>query len=243
MADIYTNPELYDAIHKNISSDNKLITQYAKICDGPVLELASGTGRLAEPIIDMGLSYTGIDTSKTFIKEAKKRFGNRGVFQLDNMQHFQHKNHYDFIFIGFNSFLHNLTDEDAENCLRSVHKHLSEKGLFFVSAFIPDPVFLYQGDELHAATSFFTYRNKQCRVMEKNTYHEGTQINHITWTIETDGMLSNESYTFKQRMYPPHMMDILLSETGFTIKEKYGNWDRALLDEFSPMQIYICRKK
>jgi len=36
MADIYTNPELYDAIHKNISSDNKLITQYAKICDGPV---------------------------------------------------------------------------------------------------------------------------------------------------------------------------------------------------------------
>ena len=243
MADIYTNPELYDAIHKNISSDNKLITQYAKICDGPVLELASGTGRLAEPIIDMGLSYTGIDTSKTFIKEAKKRFGNRGVFQLDNMQHFQHKNHYDFIFIGFNSFLHNLTDSDAENCLRSVHKHLSEKGLFFVSAFIPDPVFLYQGDDLHAATSFFTYRNKQCRVMEKNTYHEGTQINHITWTIETDGMLSNESYTFKQRMYPPHMMDILLNETGFTIKEKYGDWDRALLDEFSPMQIYICRKK
>ena len=243
MADIYTNPELYDAIHNNISSDKKLITQYAKICDGPVLELASGTGRLAEPIIDMGLSYTGIDTSKTFIKEAKKRFGNRGVFQLDNMQHFQHKNHYDFIFIGFNSFLHNLTDSDAKNCLRSVHKHLSEKGLFFVSAFIPDPVFLYQGDELHAATSFFTYRNKQCRVMEKNTYHEGTQINHITWTIETDGMLSNESYTFKQRMYPPHMMDILLSETGFTIKEKYGDWDRALLDEFSPMQIYICRKK
>ena len=243
MADIYTNPELYDAIHKNISSDNKLITQYAKICDGPVLELASGTGRLAEPIIDMGLSYTGIDTSKTFIKEAKKRFGNRGVFKLDNMQHFQHKNHYDFIFIGFNSFLHNLTDSDAKNCLRSVHKHLSEKGLFFLSAFIPDPVFLYQGDELHAATSFFTYRKKQCRVMEKNTYHEDTQINHITWTIETDGMLSDESYTFKQRMYPPHMMDILLNETRFTIKEKYGDWDRALLDEFSPMQIYICRKK
>ena len=79
--------------------------------------------------------------------------------------------------------------------------------------------------------------------MEKNTYHEDTQINHITWNIETDGILSNESYTFKQRMYPPHMMDILLSETGFTIKEKYGDWDRALLDEFSPMQIYICRKK
>ena len=75
MADIYTNPELYDAIHKNISYDNELIAHYAKKCGGPVLELASGTGRLAETIIDIGLPYTGIDTSKDFIQEAKKRFG------------------------------------------------------------------------------------------------------------------------------------------------------------------------
>jgi SAM-dependent methyltransferase len=243
MADIYTNPELYDAIHKNISSDKEMITHYAKKCNGSVLELASGTGRLAKHIIDLDLPYTGIDTSKTFINEAKERFGNKGIFKTGNMQDFILQTDYNFIFIGFNSFLHNLTDRDAENCLRSVHKHLSEKGLFFVSAFIPDPVFLYKGDELHPATSFFTYRNRQCRVMEKNIYHEDTQINHITWAIETDGMLSDESYTFKQRMYPPHMMDILLNDTGFTIKEKYGDWDRALLDEFSPMQIYISRKK
>jgi SAM-dependent methyltransferase len=243
MADIYTNPKLYDAIHKNISSDKKMITHYAKICGGPVLELASGTGRLAKYIIDLGLPYTGIDTSKEFIQEAKFRFGDSGVFRLDDMQKFQHKYHYDFIFIGFNSFLHNLTDKNAKDCLSSVNNHLSQNGIFFLSAFIPDPVFLYKGDELQPATSFFTYRNKQCRVMEKNTYHEDTQINHITWTIETDGILSDESYTFKQRMYPPHMMDILLNENGFTIREKYGDWDRAPLDEFSPMQIYICRKK
>ena len=243
MADIYTNPELYDAIHKNISSDKEMITHYAKKCNGSVLELASGTGRLAKHIIDLDLPYTGIDTSKTFINEAKERFGNKGIFKTGNMQDFILQTDYNFIFIGFNSFLHNLTDRDAENCLRSVHKHLSEKGLFFVSAFIPDPVFLYKGDELHPATSFFTYRNRQCRVMEKNIYHEDTQINHITWAIETDGMLSDESYTFKQRMYPPHMMDILLNKTGFTIKEKYGDWDKSPIDEFSPMQIYICRKK
>ena len=26
------------------------------------------------------------------------------------------------------------------------------------------------------------------------------------------------------------------------IKEKFGDWDHSALDEFSPMQIYICRK-
>ena len=45
------------------------------------------------------------------------------------------------------------------------------------------------------------------------------------------------------RMYYPHMMDILLGDNGFMIEEKYGDWDRSLIDENSPMQIYICRKK
>ena len=243
MADIYNNPQLYDAIHKNISSDKKMITHYAKKCGGSVLELASGTGRLAKPIIDLGLHYTGIDTSEEFIEEAKKRFDDKGVFQLDNMQDFQHQRDYDFIFIGFNSFLHILKDKDAGNCLSSIYRHLSEKGIFLVSMFIPDPVFLYQGNDLHHATSYFNYKNKRCRIMEQNKYDEETQINSISWHLEHDGILSEETYDFKQRMYHPHMMDILLTDNGLTIKEKYGDWDRSSLDEFSPMQIYICGKK
>ena len=78
--------------------------------------------------------------------------------------------------------------------------------------------------------------------MEKNTYQEYNQVNHITWTLEVDKILSTETYTFKQRMIPPHMMDILLNEGGFAIKEKFGDWDFSILDEFSPMQIYICKK-
>ena len=242
MLDIYTNPELYDAIHNGINSDNKMITHYAKKCNGPVLELAAGTGRLAKYIIDLELPYTGIDTSKKFINKAKSRFGDHGKFKIDNMQNFVHKNSYNFIFIGFNSFLHNLTDDEANNCLTSINKHLTNDGIFFLSSFIPDPIFLYQGDDLHPATPFFSYKTKRCRIMEKNTYQEESQINHITWTLEVDGILSTEIYSFKQRMIYPHMMDIMLNENEFVIKEKFGDWDHSPLDEFSPLQIYICKK-
>ena len=95
MLDIYTNPELYDAIHDNISSDKNMITHYANKCKGPVLELASGTGRLAKYIIELGLPYTGIDLSKEFIKEAQSRFGDYGKFKIDNMQNFKHRVNYD----------------------------------------------------------------------------------------------------------------------------------------------------
>ena len=121
MLDIYTNPDLYDAIHDEISSDKKMITHYAEKCKGPVLELAAGTGRLAKYIIELGLPYTGIDTSKEFIEEARNRFGDQGKFKIDNMQNFEHRDTYNFIFIGFNSFLHNLNDDEANNCITSIY--------------------------------------------------------------------------------------------------------------------------
>ena len=40
MEDIYSNPELYDALHEDIKTDKNVITHYAKQCDGPVLELS-----------------------------------------------------------------------------------------------------------------------------------------------------------------------------------------------------------
>ena len=85
MLDIYTNPDLYDAIHNDVSSDKKMISHYAEKCKGPVLELAAGTGRLAKYIIELGLPYTGIDTSKEFIEEARNRFGDQGKFKIDNV--------------------------------------------------------------------------------------------------------------------------------------------------------------
>ena len=56
--DIYSNPQLYDSIHENYKWDLALIKTLAKKNMGTVLELASGTGRLAYPIIELGLDYT-----------------------------------------------------------------------------------------------------------------------------------------------------------------------------------------
>ena len=240
MIDIYNDPELYDALHKDIDNDKEIISHYARQCNGPVLELASGTGRLAKYIIDLGLPYTGIDNSRPFLDKANNNFANKGSFLLHDMREFNLKKPYDFIFIGFNSFLHNLTDGDAENCLHSVRSHLSESGLFLLSIFLPDPIFLYREEYLFEVKTYFDYKGKKCRVMEKNVFDEENQINSLTWYLESDGVLSDKPYFFQQRMYYPHMMDILFEQSGLKVLEKFGDWDRSVLEETSPLQIYIC---
>ena len=70
--DIYSNMTLYNALHKNYNADNNFIVSIAKNTGGPVLELFTGTGRLAGGILDLGFEYTGIDINKNFIEVAKK---------------------------------------------------------------------------------------------------------------------------------------------------------------------------
>ncbi len=241
MKDIYLYPDLYDALHQDIETDKNVITHYAKKCNGPVLEVASGTGRLSKYITDLGLPYTGIDNSQSFLDSSIKNLGNRGTFLLHDMRDFHLNKKFDFIFIGFNSFLHNLTDKDALSCLTSIKTHLNDGGLFLLSIFQPDHSFLYRDEYLYEARTFFDYQGKQCRMMERNSFDDETQINSLTWQLEIDGILSEEAYSFKQRMYYPHKMDLLFQETGFSIQEKFGDWDMNPLDEESPLQIYICK--
>ena len=103
MADIYTNPELYDAIHKNYNWDQSLITSIAKKTGGPILELAAGTGRLAKKLLDYGFDYTGIDTSVEFLDVAIKTYGKQGTFLLRDMRKFNLGKQFRFIFIGLRS--------------------------------------------------------------------------------------------------------------------------------------------
>tara|TARA_B110001452_G_C15186022_1_gene411944 strand:- start:65 stop:790 length:726 start_codon:yes stop_codon:yes gene_type:complete len=241
MKDIYLYPDLYDALHHNIETDKNVITHYAKKCNGPVLELASGTGRLSKYITDLGLPYTGIDNSQSFLDVSIENLGSSGTFLLRDMRDFHLNKKFNFIFIGFNSFLHNLTDKDAVSCLTSIKTHLNDGGLFLLSIFQPDHSFLYRDEYLYEARTFFDYHGKQCRMMERNSFDDETQINSLTWQLEIDGDLSDESYSFKQRMYYPHKMDLLFQETGFSIQEKFGDWSMNPLGEESPLQIYICK--
>ncbi len=243
MVDIYTKPELYDAIHKTYSWDKKLITSTAKKAGGPVLELAAGTGRLAQLIIDLDLDYTGIDSSSEFLNTAIQKYGDRATFIQDDMRQFNLGQQFNFIFIGFNSFLHNLTDEIAHDCLGCVRNHLSDSGHFLVSIFIPDPSFLYREEgKLYPATSHFDFQGSQCRIMETNIFDENSQVNHLKWQLERDGDLEKEIYEYKMRMFYPHMMDILLTDAGLDIQEKMGDYDGSPMDEESGMQIYVCKK-
>ena len=71
--DIYSDPQLYDAAHAWKTNDIEFITNCALEHGGPILEMASGTGRLAVPLIKKGFNYTGVELSEPFVEFTKKK--------------------------------------------------------------------------------------------------------------------------------------------------------------------------
>ena len=90
-----------------------------------VLELACGTGRLAHIFLREGVYYTGLELHSEFTKAAQKKleiYGDKASLICGNMCEFDLNKKFDLIFIGFNSFLHLLTDNEVENCFHCIKK-------------------------------------------------------------------------------------------------------------------------
>ena len=100
-----------------------------------VLDLACGTGRVANKLIDLGFAYTGVDISPTAIDEA----GNtcpRGEFYVGDIISFSPERRYDLV-LALHVFVHLVEDPDWEKALDVVTSSLKPDGLFLLRDPLP----------------------------------------------------------------------------------------------------------
>jgi len=235
---------LYDDIHWWKKDDMEF---WARIVDErkpqSVLELASGTGRLAKIFLREGVHYSGLEIIPDFVDASKEKL----IYYADNlsitvgdMRNFNLNKKYDLIFIGFNSFLHLLTDQDVIKFFNSVKHHMHSKSCFIIDIFIPNPLFLYKPSNYRNKVLEFinSTTNNKTFVEESNTYDINTEINQIVWYFSTNKNKDYEKRMFSMRMFFPSKMNHMLIDAGFTICNQWGDYYQTKLNENSKLQIY-----
>jgi len=208
-----------------------------------VLELACGTGRLAQVLLREGADYTGLEIEPDFVREAKTKlseFGDLVSIVQGDMRSFKLDKKFDLIFIGFNSFLHLLTDKDAMNFFHCVQNHMYNNTRFFIDIYIPHPLFLYRPEGVRFPVLEYTDSNTDEHVFvdESNVYHSVTEINELTWYFSTENKKDFDKRKFSMRMYFPSKMNQMLIDSGFNICHQWGDYYRTDLNEGSKLQIY-----
>src|SRR5260370_36664651 len=79
MSDYDLIASFYDIEHAHYDEDVDLYRDFATVCNGPVLELACGSGRLLLPLAEEGYEVTGVDTSANMLNLARQRLERAGV--------------------------------------------------------------------------------------------------------------------------------------------------------------------
>ncbi len=140
--------DLYDRMYAQklsgspVAGDVDFYLKQAKKTGGPVLELGVGTGRVALPLANAGLSVTGLDSSPAMLRMIKRKivaFPPKERIRLvrGDMARFRLGKKFRLILIPFRAFQHLLTPKAQRSCLTCARQHLAVGGRFIMDIFDP----------------------------------------------------------------------------------------------------------
>jgi ubiquinone/menaquinone biosynthesis C-methylase UbiE len=129
---------VYDELYAGC--DDATIETLRELAEGGrALELGIGTGRIALPLQESGVSVAGIDASEAMVAQLRDKLGGECIpVTLGDFADLAVEGEYALISVLFNTFYALLTQEEQVRCFENVARHLSPRGRFVVEAFVPD---------------------------------------------------------------------------------------------------------
>jgi SAM-dependent methyltransferase len=115
--------------------------------DGPALELAIGTGRIALPLAATGLRVDGVDLSPAMIERLRAKPGGDALaVTCGDMAVVELPDRYRLVYVVFNSLMNLLTQDEQVRCVANAARHLTEDGVFVVENVVPDAMYVLHND-------------------------------------------------------------------------------------------------
>jgi SAM-dependent methyltransferase len=218
----YLDPDLYDAVYADVVADIEPHVALLRDAGGPALELACGNGRLLIPTLEAGIACDGMDIAPSMLASLRAKLAARGLHanvMLGDMRDFSLPQRYALIAIGFNSFLHNLTQAQQIATLRCCRHHLTSGGRLVITAFHPSAAKLIEWVGPEKLFKDLAFGDGRVRVYDHADDDRVEQVRTMTRRIEfTDAsgtVTRREMVKFSLRyVYKPEM-ELLLHVAGF----------------------------
>jgi SAM-dependent methyltransferase len=238
----------YDLLY-DPTDDIPLYLEYASKAGGSILECACGTGRLLLPLARAGHDVTGLDSNDEMLrvlraKLRKEDLATRKRVHLvrGDMRKFKLPGKFAMALIGFASFLHNVSIEDEEECVRCVAEHLQLNGRFIVDVFNPDltrPQQLLRLDKVKERGNQIVLR---FTAQEMNFKNQTMNCTNIYDFVHASGAVKRKVVNYQLRYLFKDELVRMLERTGYRIDAVYGSVDREPFTEKSGRIVCIASK-
>jgi SAM-dependent methyltransferase len=188
--------------------------------DGPVLELAIGTGRLALPLAKRGIEVHGIDASEAMVAKLREKPGGDQIpVTMGDFAEVDVDGSYRLVFVAFNTLFALLTQEDQLRCFTNAAAHLSDDGIFLIDVFVPDVTRFDRGQRFQTNSVSTTEVNLDA------SRHDplAQRVDSVHVVLTEDG---TRLYPVNLRYAFPSELDLMARVAGLELKDRWGGWSR-----------------
>jgi SAM-dependent methyltransferase len=106
--------------------------------DGPVLEFAIGTGRVAVPLSRRGVSVTGVEMSRPMLEVLRTKADEAAIpVVVGDMSITTAPGDYTLVYLVYNTISNLLTQAGQVACFRNAARHLRPGGRFVIELEVP----------------------------------------------------------------------------------------------------------
>ena len=219
-----TFAENYDRWAADMTEDVDFYVDLAREVDGPVVELAVGTGRVAIPVARaIGRAVIGIDSSPAMLEQARASGGDLLDLRLEDMRAFELDEPASLVYCPFRALLHLPTWSDRRTVFERVAAALGPGGRFAWNAFAFD----------HAIAARLDGERQEEPIPHTNFYAVGDSRIDI---VLDSGETSSLWWTTKNEWLG------LIETSGLDVEALYGWFDRRPFDDESREFVWVARK-
>jgi len=218
---------VYDDWSAGLVEDIPFYVSLAKEAEGPVVELAVGTGRVAIPVAQaIGRRVIGIDVSPAMLEKAREAVKAAGVdveLREGDMRELELDEPAALIYSPFRSLLHLPTWHDRRRVFERVAASLEPGGRLAWNVFAFD----------HAIASRLDGRRQEEPVPHTLRYAVGDSRTDI---ILDSGASTSLWWTTKNEWLG------LIDVAGLEVEALYGSFEREPVDDESREFVWVARK-
>jgi len=201
--------------------------------DGPALEFAVGTGRVAIPLSERGIRVTGIEYSPPMADQLRRKSPGFPVI-VGDMATTVVPGSYTLVYLVWNSIGNLCTQEEQIACFANAARHLAPGGRFLIELWVPGIRRFPPGqagvpfDISDEHVGFDTFD----MATQRGTSHHYRRF--------PDGRVT---YGFSNFRYIwPAECDLMARLAGLTLEQRVADWDGAPFTGDSESHVSVWRK-
>jgi SAM-dependent methyltransferase len=203
--------------------------------DGPVLEFAVGTGRVALPLAARGLSTHGLELSPHMAEQLRAKPGSGAVaVTVGDMTTTIVPGTFSLVYVVANSIMNVTTQQEQLAVFANAAAHLQLGGCFVVEVIVPQLQHVPPGDF--------------ARVFTLESDHVGIEtfddlVGQVAWShhwMSVQGNLIRHSAPY--RYIWPSELELMGKLAGLSLRDRWADWDRTPFTSTSASHVAVFEK-